>query len=420
MKAAFLTIVMVITFMQVSILTTYAEQSGDYTYTVSESKATITLYTGAGGAIKTPGTLGGYPVTTIGDSAFSKCNGLTSLIIPNSVTTIDVGAFFMCKNLTSVTISNSVTTIGRSAFNSCSAMTSLALGISVTTIDEQAFDGCRGLTSLTLPKSVTTIGKYAFYYCDGLISLLIPNSVSTIGDGAFSRCSKLTSAVIPNRLTSIGDSVFDNCYSLKSVTIGNGTTTIGKSMFSECDSLTSIVIPNSVTTIGDFAFNECPNLTIKGFSGSYAEDYAYYNSIPFESHYLTGNDDTTCIADYNNRFVYGIAPGTVSLDEFIVVADGYEISLPPPLNGFGTGNVVNIIKDGITVESYTLVIFGDVNGDGNISPLDALMALQASAILITLTKDRELAIDVNRDYVVNSLDALMILQFASGIITNFI
>ena len=51
---------------------------------------------------------------------------------------------------------------------------------------------------------------------------------------------------------------------------------------------------------------------------------------------------------------------------------------------------------------------------------EKILCWQASAILITLTKDKELAIDVNRDYVINSIDALMILQFASGIITNFI
>jgi hypothetical protein len=37
----------------------------DYTYIVSGDAATITGYTGAGGDIIIPDTLGGYPVTTI-------------------------------------------------------------------------------------------------------------------------------------------------------------------------------------------------------------------------------------------------------------------------------------------------------------------------------------------------------------------
>ena len=41
-----------------------------YTYTVSNDKATITGYTGPGGDITIPDTLGGYAVTSIGYSAF--------------------------------------------------------------------------------------------------------------------------------------------------------------------------------------------------------------------------------------------------------------------------------------------------------------------------------------------------------------
>ena len=37
-----------------------------------------------------------YSVTTIGNSAFYGCSGLTSVDIPNSVTTIDYGAFRYC------------------------------------------------------------------------------------------------------------------------------------------------------------------------------------------------------------------------------------------------------------------------------------------------------------------------------------
>ena len=54
-----------------------AAQSGDFTYTVTSGVATITGYTGTGGAVTIPSTLGGAPVTSIDYNAFMGCTSLT-------------------------------------------------------------------------------------------------------------------------------------------------------------------------------------------------------------------------------------------------------------------------------------------------------------------------------------------------------
>lgn len=68
------------------------------------------------------------------------------------------------------------------------------------------------------------------------------------------------------------------------------------------------------------------------------------------------------------------------------------------------------------VQPYTL---GDVNEDGKINSVDALLNLQASVGKITLSASAKLAADVNLDGTVNSVDALRILQYSVGKITSF-
>jgi len=183
-----------------------------------------------------------YSVTSIGNSAFVSCYGLTSVTIPNSVTSIGNTAFFNCSGLTSVTIPNSVTSIGDEAFRGCSGLTSVDIPNSVTSIANSAFCGCSGLTSVDIPNSVTSIGDEAFRGCYDLTSVTIPNSVTSIGSYAFGYCSGLTSVTIPNSVTSIGDEAFYYCSRLTSVTIGNSVRTIGGSAFEGCSDLTAVHI----------------------------------------------------------------------------------------------------------------------------------------------------------------------------------
>ena len=308
--------------------------SGDYTYTVSDGKATITDYTGSGGDITIPSTLGGYPVTTIGEVAFYECYGLTSVTIPDSVTIISYRAFFGCTSLTSVTIPNSVTSIGFSAFYDCDSLTSVTIPDSVTSIISYAFCDCDSLTSVTIPDSVTSIGNYAFFHCTSLTSVTIPDSVTSIGNYAFSFCDSLTSInvdqnstkycsvdgvlfnkdkttliqcpagktftaySIPDSVTSIGDYAFFYCTRLTSVIIPDSVTSIGNYAFYNCTSLTTVTIPNSVTTIGNQAFCSCTSLTLVTIGDSVTSigDSAFCDCDSLTS--VTIPDSVTSIGDY--------------------------------------------------------------------------------------------------------------------------
>lgn len=66
--------------------------------------------------------------------------------------------------------------------------------------------------------------------------------------------------------------------------------------------------------------------------------------------------------------------------------------------------------------TYTL---GDVDGSGIIDVSDALMALKASAEVITLNETESLAADVDRNGMVDVSDALMILKYSAEVIKSF-
>ena len=264
-------------------------------------------------AVTLPGSL-----TSIGASAFSGCTGLTAIVIPGAVTTIGNSAFYGCTGITRITLGSSVKTIGASAFYGCSKFTSITIPNSVTSIGNFAFYNCTALRNVTLGKSVKTIGDSAFSYC-ALTSITIPDSVTTIGASAFSSCQSLKQIAIPDSVTSVGNSAFYNCKALTSVSLSKSVKTIGASTFYECgftsitipDSVTSIQnwafgysglkqvnIPSSVTSIGDYSFYSCQYLTsaviprsvtsigayafdnvnnsftIRGYTGSYAQQYA--------------------------------------------------------------------------------------------------------------------------------------------------
>ena len=86
---------------------------------------------------------------------------------------------------------------------------------------------------------------------------------------------------IPGSIKTIGNSAFFNCDGLSSVTIAEGVTGIGREAFCWCENLMTVTLPSSVIKIEYHAFSRCPKLTIHAPAGSYAEQYAKENNIPF-------------------------------------------------------------------------------------------------------------------------------------------
>lgn len=245
---------------------------GDFTFTIlTENTCAVKSTTLTSGTLTIPSTASDgtttYTVTEIADNAFKEKSGFTgTLSIPSTVKEIGNNAFEKCYGFTSLTLNQGLENIGEYAFagnvtaNSCVSMGfegALVIPSSVRTIGKYAFSMCAKFTSLTLNEGLETIGDDAFSgnFAQGNAvsmnfegSLVIPKSVKNIGDNAFSPCSKFTSLVLNEGLETIGERAFAG--------YGYGPSMFIANMGFDCE----LVLPKSLKKIGSNAFASCEKL----------------------------------------------------------------------------------------------------------------------------------------------------------------
>jgi len=196
-------------------------------------------------------------VSMIDDYAFSGCTSLASVTMPQRVTYLGTGAFYRCTSLKSVTIPEGIRSLQSRAFSGCTSLESAIIPEGVKYISLEAFNGCTSLESVIIPESVQYISDEAFYGCTSLASVTIPDGVIQIGYGAFMNCSSLRSVTIPGGVAEIREYTFAGCSTLTDLTIGNGVSSIGYAAFWACTSLGDVTLPGSLTSIDAYAFFDC-------------------------------------------------------------------------------------------------------------------------------------------------------------------
>lgn len=135
--------------------------------------------------------------------------------------------------------------------------------------------------------------------------------------------------------------------------------------------------------------------------------------------------DNTTTVDYANLIVDGIKPGTINTTaELLALVKtaapaGYTANLAvtaSAANGFGTGTKVVLTVneiDGFKI-NHTVMVYGDVNGDGAIDAFDAALINMNVSSAATLKGDFATAGDTNADGDINATDYSAVAAYAVG------
>lgn len=120
---------------------------------------------------------------------------------------------------------------------------------------------------------------------------------------------------------------------------------------------------------------------------------------------LRATEGSKAIVDSENKFILGLGEGLYDLSFFVYVTEGGSMSFDGLLS---TGRTVKVLdSSGAEVDSYTVVIAGDMNGDSRCNGMDAfvLRLLQSSMLTRADFSAAQLkAADKNGDGAVDTLD----------------
>jgi uncharacterized repeat protein (TIGR02543 family) len=135
---------------------------------------------------------------------------------------------------------------------------------------------------------------------------------------------------------------------------------------------------------------------------------------------LAANAGSTTVIDETARLIYGLEPGITQQDfenRFVTISGNARFVYTSGSGGFGTGTTIELIDNNSedVLFSYTVVIYGDVNGDGNVDSLDAGLMIDVENYLLDWNDPAfavfRLAGDLNGDGNVDSSDAGLMIDF---------
>ena len=336
-------------------------------------------------------------------------------------------------------------TISGYAFSGCENLKSISIPESVVSIGPRAFDesGVKNDRS-NWENGVFYVGKHAVSSDKTLVpsDLKIKEGTVSISVDAFDKCVNISTVHIPNTVKYIGHSAFLGCEELKSAYIPESVTYIGNAAFGW----------GVFTQTG---YDHDHDVMIYGYEGTEAERSAKHDGNTFvaldvkladeESGIkVSGNIDEAAALEVKllsvdkSKITYDI---TLTKDGKAIQPDGtvtVKIPVPESLDGAkcrvyrveenGKNTDMNAeFKDGFMVfktthfSKYILttddlsVVYGDINGDGKINTVDLAMLRKYLANRNPATGESSVSVgagaDVNGDGKINTVDLAMLRKY---------
>lgn len=273
----------------------YVANEKDYLVTPYQSGVQVIGYTGNDRRIRVPDHIGGKPVLSIGDSAFSELD-IQHVSLPETVTRIEDHAFSTCLSLRSVSLPSQLLAIGEYSFELCEQLLFVSIPDSVVSIGGGAFIGCVRLREIQLPSALTFLGSASLAATNiAAVSIDSKNTFFKVSDNVlFSKDGKRLlyypqgredkQYQVPEGVETIGSFAFAQIdmmpYALEKVSLPSSLKRIGTGALSLLKQQ-NFVIPPGVNMIEPAAFSNETKITLYGEYGSDAERYAIANGFGF-------------------------------------------------------------------------------------------------------------------------------------------
>ena len=321
-------------------------------------------------------------IISIGESAFSYCTSLRSIVIPETVTNINDGAFEYCYNLQNVTMGNNVTSIGATAFYCCESLRSITIPAHTVSIGRNAFCNCNNLKKIYCKAITPPIGnEFMFEENANDRKIYVPNGSLNKYKTA-PNWSDYSVYILGENTTDL-DYYISTDYStdgkvttMQTATKGNGIDIVLMGDAYSDRQIADGTYENDMKNLYNNLFTEEPYKSfIDHFNVYYVNAVSATEGYDYDNTAISGYFDEMTLVGGNDNAVFKYAQkaiGNERIDEALLIvamnSDTYAgtcyMYYPEKNTGYGNGVSVSYFTKGSNTETFAQLLHHEACGHG--------------------------------------------------------